>query len=406
MLLGVYCFCVAMAHSLYNVLPKYNTGLSMRKRMTLRNSQIHSNGAQTIANSVSGTDDRKFEIDLVALVRLLLRRRRWIIGVVGVCGLLAVVVMLATPNVYTSRAVVLPSGKSDKFSALRAMAGITGGLGLDSDNSSALFPTVLQSNLIRDSLLAKRYQFTFESEPMDLSLPEYLGYDDPDRLRRTLSGMTSISSAALTGEINVAVETQYPEFSQALVSEYLDQLENYNLNNRRSEARERVRYLARETEERKQNLTAVEDSLYDFQSCNRNWASTTNPGILRELGRLKRDVEAKTQTYAFLLQEYEVAKLDVQKDVPIVRILDHASLPTRKSGPPRSITVLLTGFLSFVFTVLVIFAIDLVQRVVAGSDKLSVEALSTDLTEAFPRTSRLVKGATTDTSRETISVDS
>jgi len=375
----------------------------MSNRITLRNN--HQSDDDSSRRNASNAD-HKYEFDLVALTRLLLKRRKWIIGVVAVVGFLTATVMLITPNSYTSTAVILPSGETSTFSALSAMTGIGASLGLDSDNSSMLYPTILESNLIRDSLLVKRYEFSFDSEQMNMSMPEYFGFEDPDKLRMSLGGMTSVSNSARTGEITVAVESMYPELSQLLVQQYLKQLENYNLNSRRSEAKERVRYLARELESRSNDLKVAEDSLHRFQSRNRNWAISANPSILRELGRLKRDVEAKTQTYVYLLQEYEVAKLDAQKDVPIVRILDHASLPTRKSGPRRTIIVLLLSFLALGLTILGIIVADLIRSAFTGSNRTESQALASDLEDAFPRASRLVKATLKKRSRETISVDS
>ncbi len=375
----------------------------MKRKITIRDRATGDAGPDS---GQDGSVDQRFEIDPIGLLRLLLRRRRWIIGVVGLASILAVATLLRTPNRYTSRASILPSGKSNNLSALRAMAGLAGGLSLEDDNSSALFPLILQSDLVRDSLLARRYQFSFESESFDLSLAEYLVTDDPDRLRRGLGDITAISSSTRTGGITIAVETEYPEFSQALVQEYLNRLEDFNLHSRRSEAKERVRYLARELDERSRALKSAEDSLEAFQSRHRNWAATTNPVVLKQLARLKQQVEAKGKTYVYLLQEYEVSKLDAQKDVPIVRILDRASLPTLKSGPYRSRSVILVAVVSFALVVLAIFLIDLVQDAARHADNGSREALVGDIKDAFPRTARLQEEFRRRVGRETISVDS
>ncbi|UCC45364.1 MAG: hypothetical protein JSU65_05450 [Candidatus Zixiibacteriota bacterium] len=360
----------------------------MKKRITIRNSR--SPETESLDTSSSGRAGLcRYEIDLVGLARLLVRQRRWIAGIVGSVTVVAIVIMLTTPNRFTSTAVILPSGKTDRYVALRAMMGLTGGLGLDDENSSALYPTILRSNLVRDSILAREYEFDFEGRTMFLSLSEYVGRTDPDKLRHALAGLTSITSSSRTGEITVAVETQYPEFSRAIVQEYLSQLESYNLHRRRSEARERVRYLVRELERRDAELEAAEDSLSDFQTANRNWASTTDPVILKRLGRLKRDVTSKIEVVAFLSQEHEVAKLDAQKDVPVVRVLGEPSLPTQKSGPFRSVTVITTFLISSALVILAVFLVDLAGQLLKGSNKGDLDRISEDLSEAFPLSSRL-----------------
>jgi len=348
----------------------------------------------------------RFDIDIPALLQLLFRRRRLIAGVVGTVGVLAAVMMLMTPNRYTSSATILPSGKTDNFSALKAMAGLAGALHMGDENSSALYPVVLNSNLVRDSVLAHYYNFQDGDETVCQSLAAYIGKDNPDRLRHALSSITSVSANTRTGEITVAVETEHPDLSQQVVEQYLRQLENYNLYSRRSEARERVRYLSREVDTRRESLAESEDSLRAFQSRNRNWAATSDPGILMQLGRLKRDVEIKSQTLAYLLQESEAARLDAQKDVPVVRILDQASLPTVKSGPHRTVTVLGSAAMAFVLVLLAILGFDLTGQLLNSGDSSGRDRLRRQLAEAFPRTNRLYGAVRQRLTRETISVDS
>jgi LPS O-antigen subunit length determinant protein (WzzB/FepE family) len=375
----------------------------MANKVTLRNTVTGS--AFDKGDNFSEEHIRQYEIDVAALMKLLLQKRRWIIWSVGLASVLAALIMILTPNRYTSTAVILSSGNSDRFSAFKAMAGLSSVLGGGDANSSDLFPVILRSHLVRDSLLSKTYEFSFKDEPMRLTLAEYLRIDDPDRRREALGRITTVSSDTRTGEISLAVETKYPEFSQALVSEYLNQLEIFNLYSRRSEARERVRYLTREVDERRRTLAEAEDSLSAYQSRNRTWAVTSDPIILKEVGRLRRDVEIKVQTLAYLTQEFEAAKLDAQKDVPVVRVLDLASLPTLKSGPHRTIAVLAAGAVSFFLVVCGIIGLDLVRQVARNSQSPAKEELAA-LTEAsFPRSRQWYIRVKSRLHRQPISLD-
>jgi uncharacterized protein involved in exopolysaccharide biosynthesis len=313
--------------------------------------------------------------------------------------------MILTPNRYTSTATILPSGKGDKISSLRAMVGMMAGPNLGDDNSSALYPVILGSNLVIDSVLAHRYTFDRNDETVTMTLSEYIGNENPDRLRRALTGMTSTGSNTQTGEINVSVETEFPRLSQEVVSQYLTQLERFNLYSRRSEAGERVRYLTREVEERRISLAEAEDSLSAYQSRNRTWAGTTDPIILKEVGRLRRDVEIKVQTLAYLTQEFEAARLDAQKDVPVVRILDHASMPTLKSGPRRTITVLATGAVSFFFVVCGILGLDLVRQMARNSQSPAKQELAALAEASFPRSRQWYNRVKNRMHRQAISID-
>jgi len=146
-----------------------------------------------------------------------------------------------------------------------------------------------------------------------------------------LDGITNIDLNKKTGVIKISVKTRYPGLSQALLNNILAELENFNMYKRHSSAKESVRYLERELANMEKELKMAEDSLEAFQMANRNWYNTTNPGLLKILSRLKQDVEVKLKTYIFLRSQYETVRLDVQKDIPVVRILDTPSLPVLKS---------------------------------------------------------------------------
>ncbi len=356
---------------------------NMNKRITLKKSMLQESASKENSSKVT------FEIDPLEIGRTLLRRRKWFVWIVSSTVIATIAIMLMTSNRYTSHAVILPSGKSSGgMSALKAMAGLVGGMGAGDETSSNLFPVILQSHLVADSLLGHVYNFELYNHDTTMTLREYIGKDDTDKLYHSLSGMTEISTDTRTGEITVAVETKSPEFSRLLVSEYIAQLENYNLHSRKSKATERVSYLQRELKSRLDSLTQSENNLSDFQNGNRNWAMTTNPFILKQLGRFKREVEIKTTTYAYLLQEYEIARLDAQKDIPIVRILDRATFPTQKTGPNRTVAVLVSAFISFFGVLFLVIVIELIQTGIRLSDKNTVDALRNELLDANPFTRR------------------
>ena len=98
---------------------------------------------------MNNRDDKsdRYEIrdGMIYITRLLFKNIRWIGGfVIGVMFLTAIIVLFI-PNKYRSDASILPSGNQDSVSALKMLAGFSGS-GLDMDeNSSALFPQILES---------------------------------------------------------------------------------------------------------------------------------------------------------------------------------------------------------------------------------------------------------------------
>ena len=342
----------------------------------------------TILNSPGDTETATAEINLLDLARLALHRRNIIIGAVLVVMLLTAAGVFLTPNKYRSRASILPSGKMDRMAEFKNLAGLDN-MPLEDENSSQLFPVILKSRTVADSLIGKEYRFMRDGRPTTLTLPEYFNQDNPEKLYGALDNITSVRMDKKTGVISLAVETKYPGLSQALLNQYLTELENFNMHSRRSRAKENVRYLERELGERERSLRRAEDSLETYQTVNRDWNFTSDPEVLKTVVQLKRDVEIKSQTYAFLTEQFEIAKLDAQKDVPIVRILDMASRPTIKSGPHRVRTIILLGFAAFIVSLITIILVDTLREGIRGRNRESFDLLRDDLKQAFPVVNRI-----------------
>lgn len=75
---------------------------------------------------------------------------------------------------------------------------------------------------------------------------------------------------------------------------------------------------------------------------------------LRQLPRLAvpytdlyRRVKVQEAVFELLTQQYEMARIEEAKDVPVVRVIDPPGVPEKKSFPPRLLLTLLFTFLSF-----------------------------------------------------------
>jgi len=329
------------------------------------------------------------EINLFELGSILLRKKRIIAYVVGSVVLLAVIILLLIPNKYQSNASILPTGETNKLSSLTSLAGLGGLMPVD-ENSSDLFPTILHSKRIKKAVLDKTYSFATDKKQVSLKLSDYFHKEDLDKLYKALNGITYIGKDKNTGVISIAVETKYPALSQAIVGTYLEQLEDFNLHKRRTRAKENELYLAKQLEIKNNELNQTENNLEQFQKANRNWANSDNPEIIKALTNLQRDVEVKTKAFVFLTQQYEMAKFEAQKDVPIVQILDEPSLPTQKSGPHRTIILLLTAITTLMITMFFVILFENIKKKSLAKNDEEYQVFRNNLSTAFPRLNRLV----------------
>lgn len=63
---------------------------------------------------------------------------------------------------------------------------------------------------------------------------------------------------------------------------------------------------------------------------------------------LYRRVKIQETLFELLNQQYELARIQEAKEIPVVRVMDEANVPEKKSFPPRSLLVLLLTSLSLV----------------------------------------------------------
>jgi len=358
----------------------------MKKRFTVKNNGLNSANDSESAEFSENPDSR---IDLYTVAGYLLKHKRLIATAVLSVMLIASVLVITQPKTYISRASVLPSGKADKLDKLKELAGLGGSSGGD-ENSSTLFPVVLRSNLILDAVIEKPYNFKLDGEITTGTLRDYFGTENNDLLRAGLIGMTDINEDLGTGVIYISVISNSPRFSQTLLQNYLDELEAYNIDKRHSRAKENVAYLDKELATGAEKLAQAEDNLEAYQMANRDWDITADPEVIKTLARLQRDIEIKAKMYTFLLEQYEVAKLDAQKNTPIVCILDSPSLPTIKAGPKVISTILMSGFVALICLILGIVVYESLKKRARGPDCESYEQFRDDLVNAFPRSIEVI----------------
>ena len=360
----------------------------MKRRITF--TQNGQDDTEAPVNDPTTSGDHFDGWSLSTALALIIRRRRFLMTTVLSVAVVTAAITLMVSNKYVSTASILPSGAQDKMADLKSLAGLGGMMGND-ENSSELFPTILASQAIRDAVLTRKYMYHDDDRAVATTLAEYLQEDNPDKLRRALASITKTASDKKTGVISIAVETKFPDLSQGIVQAYVDELESFNLTKRTSKGKQTAGYLATQLDIKRLEVEASEDSLELFQSFNRDWATSGSPEVQMMISRLQREVQVKTVAYGYLQQQYEMARLDAQKDVPIVRILDAATLPTEKSSPMRTLIVMSMTLAATLFSIFWILASEAWKRFTSVSDKEGYDTLTAELDSAFPRIRKIIQ---------------
>jgi len=111
--------------------------------------------------------------------------------------------------------------------------------------------------------------------------------------------------------------------------------------------------------------------------------------IIKESRRHKRKVEILSQSYINLLGRYEVARQDANNDLPMVAVLDQSSLPTLKSGPRRTITVLLSGMAAFFMIIFVLLIKAVFHYKSKVENNIYYQSLEDDIDKTISKSSRI-----------------
>jgi uncharacterized protein involved in exopolysaccharide biosynthesis len=104
---------------------------------------------------------------------------------------------------------------------------------------------------------------------------------------------------------------------------------------------------------------------------------------------LFRKTKVQEAVFETLTQEYELAKVQEAKEIPIVKLLDPPNLPERKSFPPRTLLVLLGTALAFSCGVIWVFGLKAWEQTnPANPGKLLAQEVFDSVKTAMPWTSR------------------
>jgi uncharacterized protein involved in exopolysaccharide biosynthesis len=135
-----------------------------------------------------------------------------------------------------------------------------------------------------------------------------------------------------------------PQLAADVLNKLVSELDRFIRTKRTTNASEQRKWIEARLVEVKQDLEKAENKLKEFREKNRQ--ITSSPQLMLEQERLAREVQINSTLYVELKKQYELAKIEEIKNVPIINVLDEARPAAKKELPRRSTIVLTTLFLS------------------------------------------------------------
>ena len=237
--------------------------------------------------------------------------------------------------VYVENGMSAPGALLAPSSAMSALQS----LGLGSPGSSAQLPEILRSRSLVSELLGDSVTFDSKRMPAYLLYGEQNGSLDSgmemnkaiDNFRRTY---LQANYDPRTDLVRLQLLAPSPELAQFLADRMAELLNQRLVKNSTMRARRQERFIAERLKEVEIELREAEQSLKVFREENRSIQDS--PRLRMEEARIVRRVSLNEQLFTTLSAQYELAKIEGVKNLPVIDILDSASLPYQRATPRRS----------------------------------------------------------------------
>jgi uncharacterized protein involved in exopolysaccharide biosynthesis len=335
------------------------------------------------------------EIDLVEVFKKIWTERKTIYKLTAICFVIGLIVSLGTPREYKSEVTLLvETGTSGgSMSALLQQFGGLAGFNLGGTGSGTdalrpdLYPDVIKSTpflleVLEQKVTESKYDSTLSvnqyleryTRPSLLSI--LMGYtiglpskiigaikgkpkvkvlrsrnQDPRPLKLTPEQSTATSALvqrikAKEGESNntlvISVEMQDPLVAAQLTDSVVRSLTNYITEYRTQKAKTDLQFVATSHAEAEVKYKQTQQALATYTDQNKNVILASSR---TEEQRLQAEYNLAFNIYNTLSQQLEQAKLRVQQETPVFKVLNPAQVPLQKSKPKTSLILVAMVFL-------------------------------------------------------------
>ncbi|GAB3576066.1 Wzz/FepE/Etk N-terminal domain-containing protein [Spirosoma luteolum] len=323
-------------------------------------------------------ESHEIEIRLSDIIQFLrISRRRALIGALLGLGL-GIAYAFSKPNLYTSEVTVMPEIAAKSGGSLSGLGSIAGLAGISLDNVSGtdavrpdLYPRVLQSvpfalDLLKRPVYVKKTKATVSlrqfmeanasggllksfsglfsggsngqdiSDPANFSKAIQLTKEDSELVKKLTTDVSGVYDKK-TGVLTITVTQEDPVVAATVARLSLEYLTNYVTAYRTEKARGQVAFLNRQVGEAKKRYQAAELALSAYRDQNRSLYLNT---AKIDEQRLQADYLLTQSVYNDLSKQLEQSRIKVQEETPVFKVLEPATIPLLKSGPKRTVMML------------------------------------------------------------------
>ncbi|MBT7426108.1 MAG: hypothetical protein HN779_08650 [Flavobacterium sp.] len=357
----------------------------------------------------NSSENQEDSIDIIALLQSIWTGKKLILKTVLVFMILGLFIAVFSQNEYTASTTIVPQSSSEKpggsIGGLAALAGINlGSVGQQSSISPTLYPQILTNITFQKELLEtlitiegqdnkityKEYYTNVYSPSVLSSIKKYtiglpgvlIGLLKSDEISKEESKnndslpqiteddkkLIELLLEQLSMEVNdkdgyISLSTTMPEARAAaeLIQKAQELLEQYVIDFKIEKSSSELDFIKNRYQEKEQEFQKIQQKLALYTDRNQNVNSAR---AKMELMLLQSEYDLAYGVYSELAKQLETQELKVKEDTPIFTILQPVFVPLEKTGPKRSLILIIYTFLGFVLSIGYLLAIEPIQNII------------------------------------------
>jgi uncharacterized protein involved in exopolysaccharide biosynthesis len=290
------------------------------------------------------------EINLIDYMKIIWNWRYLTLGTILIFSLFSGIYIIKMEPIYLAQVTILPTEKAS-VPNLGSFGGLASTFGFSlpvSFDPSAVYQDLLRSRSFLKEFVA--VSFPTEDQPEGIPLKDIFKIATKDKdslaiqLAARLKGMVEFKKVENVYVLSILARD--PVFSAALANSMVEKLEVYNKENRTSKIKENRKFIEDRLVEMEKELKEAKQELSNFRKKNLRIDAERAPDLLDQQEWLMQEVKTKQEIYILLRKEYEMARIEEEKDKPYIQVLDNAIPPTASYKPAKKIIMMVSFTLS------------------------------------------------------------
>jgi len=288
-------------------------------------------------------------IELAEIVRRIWAQKYLVAAVTTIgTGIALVYAMLAIPFYESTTKLVFQSTTKSTAGGLSALAAMAGMASAADGDASAYAGDIVLSNDMLGAILDHKWKAS-KAVPdtskelnllelwkvkSDTTQPDWKAAQRQSLLQSLRAGgYIQYSADKKTGVVTLQTTFEDPLVAYEVNRFLFDELNNTLVNRMNYKARANRQFVEGRLKEIDTDLNTSENILKNFRENNR---LRLDPGYQLQESRLQRKVEMNQEIFLQLQKQFEMARIDEAKDIPVLDVIDSPMVPVRKVRPKRA----------------------------------------------------------------------